>query len=76
VTARVIVSKGRSADDGSHAKPDCDETAISHRRRRRARGRGADQHRRIGNAQEPGWRLDTNANTSNSNAITLPYSNA
>ncbi len=76
VTVRVIVSKGRSADDGSHAIRGCDETTISDRRRRRARGRGANQHRRIGGAQGAGWQLDINADTSNSNIDTLSDSNA
>src|SRR6202022_1598388 len=53
VTVSVIVSKGRCADDGSHAISSCDETTISTRPRRRARRRGAHWHRRIGDAALP-----------------------
>ena len=49
----VIVSKRARADDGLHAIRGCDETTISNRRRRRARGCGADQHRGIGGAPIP-----------------------
>jgi hypothetical protein len=76
VTMRVIVSKGRSADDGSHAIGGCDETTISNGRRGRPRGRGADQHRRIGNAARAGWRLGTSADTSNFHPDTHSDSNA
>ena len=53
MTVSVIVSKGRCAEDGSRAIRGCDETTISDRRRRGPRRRGAEWHRRIGDAPIP-----------------------